>query len=69
MTEERRQKLLEHYGIGVIQLVYHPNDSGMWYGLFRFLDAEYETDNLRTRREAEDRAIAEYESLCETGEK
>ena len=30
---------------------------------------EYETDNFNTRREAEDQAIADYESISETGEK
>ena len=69
MKEERRQKLLELYGIGVMQLIYSKTDAGMWYGLFTNLGDEYETDNFNSRREAEDQAIADYESLCETGSK
>lgn len=67
--EERRQKLLEEYGIGVMQLVYSKTDSGMWYGCYRIHDDDYETDNYKTRREAEDHAIAGYESISETGDK
>jgi len=69
MKEERRQKLLEQYGIGVMQLVYSKTDSGMWYGCYRIHGDDYETDNFKTRREAEDKAIADYESISETGEK
>jgi len=69
MKEERRQKLLEQYGIGVIQIVYSKVDNGMWFGCYRIDGDEYETDNFNTRREAEDKAIAEYESISETGEK
>ena len=69
MKEDRRQKILELYGIGVMQLIYSKTDSGMWYGLFTNLGDEYETDNFKTRREAEDQAIADYESISETGEK
>ena len=67
MNEDRRQKLLEDYGIGVMQLTYI--DAGMWYGSYVFNGDNYETDNFKTRREAEDKAIAEYESLSETGER
>jgi len=66
MNEERRQKLLELYGIGVSQLLY-TGDKGMWFGMFQLHGDEYETDNFKTRREAEDKAIAKYESISETG--
>lgn len=66
-TEERRQKLLELYGIGVQQLRY-TSDKGEWFGSYYAHSGEYETDNFKTRREAEDRAIADYESISETEE-
>ena len=73
MIEERRQKLLESYGIGVQQIAYHnypkPDEINYWFGIFRINNEDYETDNFKTRREAEDRAIADYESISETGEK
>jgi len=52
-----------------MQLVYSKTDSGMWYGCYRIHGDDYETDNFKTRREAEDKAIADYESISETGEK
>lgn len=70
MSEERRQKLLETYGIGVSKLMYHPKkDVGMWFGCFNVLLDYYETDNFKTRREDEDQAIADYEAISETGSK
>lgn len=68
MIEERRQKLLELYGIGVNQLSYS-DDKGMWFACYSVHGDVCETDNFKTRREAEDKAIAEYESISETGEK
>ena len=66
MKEEIRQRLLEKYGIGVMQLVYSKTDNGMWFGCYRINGDEYETDNFKTRKEAEDKAIAEYESKTES---
>ena len=66
MNEESRQKLLELYGIGVTQVLY-TGDKGMWFCMFQLYGDEYETDNFKTRREAEDKAIAEYESILEAG--
>lgn len=68
MNEERRQKLLELYEIGVQRFLYAKDDA-KWFGIYRCYDEEYETENFKTRREAEDKAIAEYESLSETGER
>lgn len=68
MTEERRQKLLEDYGIGVMKLLY-TGDKGMWFANYQIHGDDYETDNYKTRREAENKAILEYESISETGEK
>ena len=62
MNEERRQKLLELYEIGVQRYLY-AKDGAMWFGMFRYCDGDYETDNCKTRREAEDKAIADYESI------
>lgn len=67
MNEERRQKLLELYGIGVNQLAYS-GDIGMWFSCYSVHGDECETSNFKTRREAEDQAIVEYESISETGE-
>ena len=68
MKEERRQKLLELYGIGVA-LGQWGKSKGMWFGTYNIFGGDYETDNFNTRREAEDQAIADYESISETGEK
>lgn len=68
MIEERRQKLLELYGIGVWRSLY-TGDERMWFGGYYIDGTDYETADFKTRREAEDKAIAEYESISETGEK
>ena len=68
MSEERRQKLLELHGIGVNQLLYS-GDKGLWFGCYSVDGYEYETDNYKTRREAEDVALREFESISETGSK
>ena len=70
MIEDRRQKLLELYGIGVIRQTwsYAGDEKTKWFGVF-YLNGDWETDNCKTRREAEDQAIADYESISETGEK
>jgi len=68
MKEDRRQNLLELYGIGVMQLVYS-DDKGMWFAAYQCCGDEYETDNFKTRRQAEDQGITDYESISETGEK
>ena len=68
MKEERRQALLELYGIGVAKCLYGKN-KGMWFGTYVLFEVDYETDDFKTRREAEDQAIADYESISETGEK
>ena len=68
MKEERRQKLLELYGIGVLQMN-RGKDKGKWFGQYFLHDGDYETTNCATRREAEDKAMADYESISETGEK
>ena len=70
MKEERRQNLLEHYGIGVMKTWPKPKDgSNRWFGVFQIDGGDYETDDFPTRRQAEDQAIADYESICETGTK
>lgn len=58
-----RQETLEMYGIGVMQLVYSTKDQGMWYGCFYIHGEDYETGNFKTRIEAEDQAIREYEEV------
>ena len=68
LSEKRRQSLLESYGIGVLKLIY-TKEAGMWFGAFQVHGNDYETDNFKTRREAENQAIAAYESICETGSK
>lgn len=66
--EKRRQKLLEQYGIGVMPLLYTRN-KGMWFANYQIHGDYFETANFKTRRESEDQAIADYESISETGEK
>ena len=67
MKEDRRQKLLELYSIE-INKSHFKNDPG-WFCSFHVHGEEYETGNFLTRREAEDQAIADYESISETGAK
>ena len=62
VKEERRQKLLEVYGIGVSKWRYK-SDKGIWFGEFRLEGEDYETENYATRREAEDKAIILYETI------
>ena len=67
IKEYRRQKLLELYSIE-INKSHFKNDPG-WFCSFHVHGEEYETGNFLTRREAEDQAIADYESISETGTK
>ena len=65
MEEEIRQKLLEDYGIGVEKHVYPKDKNKTWFGIYQINGSDFETINCATRRQAEDKAIAEYETKTE----